>query len=348
MLEDELRERAREREILLMTHIVLGYPSLDESLQVVESMVEAGVDLVELQIPFSEPIADGPVILRANQAGLQAGCTVDACFEAAQKLVRRFDVPFLFMTYYNVLFQRGVERFAKEIAERGLRGAIVPDLPPEEAHDYLAAMDKHGLCPIFNYSPNTSDARMAMLARHGRGFVYCVARKGVTGRRPTSRATSPPTSSGAGRPRTCRWPWASASRTSATSTSCAARQTSPSWVRRPSASWRSRASRASAPSFARCASADRSATRRSSGQCVSAGEPGGAAPRASPGSSVSLAFSNFDEAGTVQCCIVATGGPEEVLAVERLSEAYGVPVNVHRLDGNLTICVPRYDEVTRQ
>jgi tryptophan synthase alpha chain len=74
-----------------------------------------------------------------------------------------------------------VERFAKEIAEHGLRGAIVPDLPPEEAHDYLAAMDKHGLCPIFNYSPNTSDARMAMLARHGRGFVYCVARKGVTG-----------------------------------------------------------------------------------------------------------------------------------------------------------------------
>lgn len=181
MLEDELRERARERGMLLMTHIVLGYPSLDESLQVVESMVEAGVDLVELQIPFSEPIADGPVILRANQAALQAGCTVDACFEAAQKLVRRFDVPFLFMSYYNVLFQRGVERFAKEIAERGLRGAIVPDLPPEEAHDYLAAMDKHGLCPIFNYSPNTSDARMAMLAQHARGFVYCVARKGVTG-----------------------------------------------------------------------------------------------------------------------------------------------------------------------
>jgi len=181
VLEDYLKERGRERGMLLMTHIVLGYPSLPESIRIAETMVEAGVDLMELQVPFSEPIADGPVILRANQRALASGCKVDACLQAAADLASRLPIPFLLMSYYNILYRRGVAGFVQRMADAGLRGAIVPDLPPEEAGEYLAAMGERDLCPIFIYSPNTSDARLGLIAQHARGLVYCVARKGVTG-----------------------------------------------------------------------------------------------------------------------------------------------------------------------
>lgn len=181
MLESYLRARLKERNILLMTHIVLGYPSFEDSFRIVETMVDAGVDLMELQIPFSEPIADGPVILHANQQALAGGATVQQCMDFARDVAAAFSIPFLFMSYYNILFKYGVPRFASEMKERGLRGAIVPDLPPEEADDYLKAMAGNGLAPIFIFSPNTPESRMGRIAASGRGFVYCVARKGVTG-----------------------------------------------------------------------------------------------------------------------------------------------------------------------
>ncbi len=144
-------------------------------------MVEAGVDLMELQIPFSEPIADGPVILHANQRSLQAGSRVERCLAFAEEVAGRFDIPFLVMSYYNILFRYGVAAFAERLASAGLQGAIVPDLPPEEADDYLRAMGEADLAPVFIFSPNTSEERMASIAEHARGLVYCVARKGVTG-----------------------------------------------------------------------------------------------------------------------------------------------------------------------
>jgi tryptophan synthase alpha chain len=181
VLEQYLKDRRQKQEILLMTHIVLGHPHFDTSLRLVESMVHAGVDLIELQIPFSEPIADGPVILRANQEALNSGATVERCFEVATEVARHFDIPFLIMSYYNVLFRRGVASFVARMQEAGLRGAIVPDLPPEEAGEYLTAMHESALSPIFIYSPNTKDERLKTIASHSSGFVYCVARKGVTG-----------------------------------------------------------------------------------------------------------------------------------------------------------------------
>lgn len=181
MLEQYLKERQRQRGMLLMTHIVAGHPDFDTSLRLVESMAKAEVDLIELQIPFSEPIADGPVILRANQEALSAGSTVERCFTFAAEVARRFDIPFLFMSYYNVLFKRGVGKFVSGMLEAGLKGAIVPDLPPEEASEYLTTMAERQLDPIFIYSPNTTSARLELIAQHARGFVYCVARKGVTG-----------------------------------------------------------------------------------------------------------------------------------------------------------------------
>ncbi|MBT4266710.1 MAG: tryptophan synthase subunit alpha [Deltaproteobacteria bacterium] len=182
MLESYIKNRLQEKKILLMTHIVIGYPSLEASFNIVEKMVAAGVDLMELQIPFSEPMADGPVILKANQLALEQGVTINNCLAFAQKASQQFEIPFLYMTYYNILYKYGVEKFAAKIRESGVQGAIIPDLPPEEGQEYVRAMQANNLAPIFIYSPSTSDERMKLLADCGSGFIYCVARKGVTGR----------------------------------------------------------------------------------------------------------------------------------------------------------------------
>jgi tryptophan synthase alpha chain len=181
VLEAEIRKRRANKDILLMTHIVLGYPSMDASRKIAHQMVEAGVDLMELQIPFSEPIADGPVILHANQGALAAGATVDGCFQLARELAQELPIPFVFMSYYNVAWKRGLTQFAAQTREAGLRGAIIPDLPFEEGDALLTSFAQNELDPIFIFSPNTPEARMRAIAQRARGFVYCVARKGVTG-----------------------------------------------------------------------------------------------------------------------------------------------------------------------
>ncbi len=181
MLESYLKQRLKQKEILLMTHIVLGYPTFEDAFRIIEAMVNAGVDLMELQIPFSEPIADGPIILHANQKALAKGATVQKCMDFAREAVKTFDIPFLFMSYYNILFKYGVDRFAGAMRNIGIVGAIVPDLPPEEGGNYLDAMEKYHLSPIFIFSPTTPKERMTYLNSFGKGFIYCVARKGVTG-----------------------------------------------------------------------------------------------------------------------------------------------------------------------
>jgi tryptophan synthase alpha chain len=185
VLENYIRQKAEERGILLMAHVVVGYPDLEESFQLVKAIVSAGVDVMELQIPFSEPIADGPVILKANQSALAAGVKVDDCFKFANRITEAFDIPFLFMTYYNIVFKRGEERFFAEAKAAGIRGTIVPDVPPEEGESYNAAAAAHGIDPILILSPTTTPDRLAYLSSFGGGFFYCVARKGITGAKTT-------------------------------------------------------------------------------------------------------------------------------------------------------------------
>ena len=180
-LEAYIREKRKDKDILLMTHIVLGYPSMEDSLKMIEVMVHAGVDVMELQIPFSEPIADGPTILQANQRALEKGARVQTCMDLAQRAAEDFDIPFLIMTYYNILFAYGIEPFAAAMERGNLQGAIIADLPPEEGREYLRAMEEHHLSPVFIFSPTTPSSRMQYIASHSRGFVYCAARKGVTG-----------------------------------------------------------------------------------------------------------------------------------------------------------------------
>ncbi len=182
MLENYIKERKKPGEILLMTHIVIGYPSLEASYDIIESMAGAGVDLCELQIPFSEPIADGPVMLNANHAALAGGITVKKCLDFAEKVAGDFPVPFLFMSYYNILFRFGVEKFVYESACRGIKGAIVPDLPPEEGSLYINSMKKQKLSPIFLFTPASSPERLRYINSFASGFIYCAARRGVTGR----------------------------------------------------------------------------------------------------------------------------------------------------------------------
>jgi tryptophan synthase alpha chain len=181
MLESYIRNRQKKKGLLLMTHIVMGYPSFDACHDMIDQMVAAGVDLMELQIPFSEPMADGPVILRANQKALENGATVAECMAFAKDMAARYPIPFLFMTYANIPFRFGMEAFAKATADMGLHGAIVPDLPIEESADYLQAMNQSGISPIQMFSPLTPDDRMAKIAAVSSGFIYCLARKGVTG-----------------------------------------------------------------------------------------------------------------------------------------------------------------------
>lgn len=181
-LAEYLKQKLEERPLLLMTHAVVGYPSLEENRAMLECMAEAGIDLVELQLPFSEPIADGPMFIRANQAALDRGLHRDDYFAFLEQAARDFDFPLLFMGYYNSVFRMGHEAFCKRLENAGGDGYIIADLPLEEAADLDACAARHGLDPIHIVTPLNSEDRLRQIAKTASGFIYCVARRGVTGR----------------------------------------------------------------------------------------------------------------------------------------------------------------------
>ncbi len=181
-LESYVRARLKQRPLLLMAHAVVGFPSLDANWQMLEAMEAAGVDLVELQLPFSEPIADGPTFVRANQEALHAPTRRDHYFELLGRASKRFSFPILFMGYYNSVFCMGHDAFCERLAGAGAKGFIVADLPPEEAAELNEKGRARGLDPILLMTPTSSEPRLGEIARQASGFVYCVARKGVTGK----------------------------------------------------------------------------------------------------------------------------------------------------------------------
>lgn len=183
LLENVLRARLEKNKILLMTHIVLGYPSFATNRRVIAQMVESGVDCIEMQIPFSEPMADGPIILKANQDSLALGTTVADCMAFGAEMSQLYDIPFLFMTYYNIIFKYGEERFFKDCLAAGIKGLIVPDLPPEMGEEFFRLANRYQIAPILIFAPTSTDARMATLNKSAAGFIYCAARRGVTGQK---------------------------------------------------------------------------------------------------------------------------------------------------------------------
>jgi len=166
-----------------MTHLVLGYPSFEVNRKVIGQMVENGVDLIEMQIPFSEPVADGPMILKANQESIARGTRIGECLEFAREITAEFHIPFLFMTYYNILFKYGIKEFINRALDINIRGFIIPDLPPEEGKEYLELVKGGNMAPIQIFAPTSTEERMQLLAENGAGFIYCVARRGVTGQK---------------------------------------------------------------------------------------------------------------------------------------------------------------------
>lgn len=168
----------------LMPYFTLGFPTPLDSLSILESIAAAGADLIELGIPFSDPLADGPTIQHSTQVALEQGMTVKRCLEQVSELRRGgVQVPLILMGYINPILAYGVERFAADAAAAGADGFIVPDLPPEEAGALQTACRSHGLALIYMLAPTSTPQRLAQVADVANGFIYLVSLTGVTGAR---------------------------------------------------------------------------------------------------------------------------------------------------------------------
>jgi tryptophan synthase alpha chain len=165
----------------LMPYLMGGFPDMATSLAIGRAYADSGADLVELGVPFSDPLADGPVIHAAGTRALEAGATLHGVLEVGRELAE--SVPVVLMCYANLVFARGPERFAGDLSERGISGLIVPDLPLEEAAGALAACDAAGIALVALVAPTTPDDRLAAIGGSARGFVYLVSVTGTTGER---------------------------------------------------------------------------------------------------------------------------------------------------------------------
>ena len=187
-------ERARDQKrIAFMPYLMLGYPTLDAAVDLAEAIVRGGADLIELGVPFSDPLADGATVQHASQIALDNHMTLSHSFELARHIRARVgdDVALLFMGYYNPIYSYGIERYVRDAKAVGVDGLIVPDLPVEEAEELVAPCREVGLDYIGFAAPTSTDARLQQLARVASGFVYCVALVGVTGVRAQMVAALP-------------------------------------------------------------------------------------------------------------------------------------------------------------
>jgi len=165
----------------LITYICAGDPESYATPAIVEALIRGGTDLIELGLPFSDPIADGPTIQAATQRALYEGMNPDLFFELVKKLPD--DVPYAVMTYYNLVFHRGIEKFVEDCRNSGISGIIVPDLPPEAASELHETCKKYGIHSIHFIAPTTTKERMKRIIEDASGFIYLIARLGVTGAR---------------------------------------------------------------------------------------------------------------------------------------------------------------------
>ncbi len=167
----------------LITYVMAGYPHGVDTAKTIAAIAEAGADIIEVGIPFSDPLADGATIQKASEESLAGGMTPDKALKEIAKARRTTQAPILVMTYYNVVLRYGPERFAEAAAAAGVDGAIVPDLPPEEAGRWQNAAVAQDLCTVFLVAPTSSTERIRGAAEASAGFVYCVSLAGVTGGR---------------------------------------------------------------------------------------------------------------------------------------------------------------------
>lgn len=182
------RELSARGELGLVAYVTAGDPSLDATEQIVLAAAESGADVIELGVPFSDPVADGPTIQRASDRALRAGTTLVSVIDLVRRLRARTpsavaDVPLILFSYFNPILQMGLEKFAEAAAAAGADGVLATDLTPEEAAEYRAAMRARNLDTIFLAAPTSTDERLSKIAECSSGFLYLISRTGVTGTR---------------------------------------------------------------------------------------------------------------------------------------------------------------------
>jgi len=182
-VETRIRAANAERSGAFVGYLPVGFPDLATSIDGAIALAESGADVIELGLPYSDPVMDGPVIQKATQAALAGGFRLRHAFEALRAITAAVDAPVLLMTYWNPVLAYGVERFAADLVAAGGAGLITPDLIPDEAGEWLAASETRGLDRVFLAAPTSSDARLDAAVAASRGFVYTVSTMGITGAR---------------------------------------------------------------------------------------------------------------------------------------------------------------------
>jgi tryptophan synthase alpha chain len=180
---EQFRKLAKSGELGIVAYVTAGDPSLDASETIVLAAAEAGADVIELGVPFSDPVADGPTIQRASERALRSGTTLAGVIELVRRVRAHTQVPLILFSYFNPILQMGLEKFAEAASTAGADGVLATDLTPEEAGDYRAAMHARGLDTIFLGAPTSTDARLALISSVSTGFLYLISRTGVTGAR---------------------------------------------------------------------------------------------------------------------------------------------------------------------
>jgi len=167
----------------LIPYITGGYPSLDACQRIIQVLADSGADIIEIGIPYSDPLADGPTIQRASEIALSRGVNTKDIFEMVGNLRKKLSIPIVLMTYYNTIYRYGEENFAKEASCVGVDGVIIPDLPPEEGSLWRKLAKENSLDTIFLVSPTSNNDRIRKIISASSGFIYCVSLTGVTGAR---------------------------------------------------------------------------------------------------------------------------------------------------------------------
>lgn len=168
-------------ELGIVAYITAGDPSLDATLKFVLALAESGADVIELGVPFSDPLADGPTIQRASERALKSGANLPAVIDLVRRIREKSQIPLVLFSYYNPVFQMGLEKFAAAASSAGADGVLITDLTPEESEDYRRILAAHHLDTIFLAAPTSDDARLIRIAAVSTGFLYLISRTGVTG-----------------------------------------------------------------------------------------------------------------------------------------------------------------------
>lgn len=185
-IEETFARLKSNNEKALITYIMAGDPDIDTTESLISAVEKAGADIIELGVPFSDPIADGPTIQRASDRALKAKTTLKKVMSLVKKVRKKVAVPIIVMTYYNIILQYGLKRFADDAVRSGIDGAIIPDLPPEESSEFVGYAREAGLDTVFLLAPTSTEERIKKVTSVSSGFVYYVSMTGITGARLTN------------------------------------------------------------------------------------------------------------------------------------------------------------------